>query len=119
MKKLIAAVSLFALPMLTFAQNVVDANTLIQKFNRILNAAIPIIVTLAVIWIVWYIFKFMIAGGDEDKQKSKTGIAYGVVGLFIILSIWGLVNILVRTFGLDNRVPVEQLPKVIQTTTTI
>ncbi len=118
MKKLIAVV-LFASPVLTFAQGVTDANSLIAKFNRLVNAAIPIIVTLAVVWIVWYVFKYMIAGGEEEKKASKGGIVYGIVGLAIILSIWGLVNILVRTLGLDNTVPVNQLPHVIQTTTSI
>jgi hypothetical protein len=115
MKKLIAFSFLFALPVLTFAQGVTDADSLIAKINRILNAIIPILISFAVVYLIYAIVKYIIATDEEGRATGKSMIGYGILGLFLILSIWGLVNILVRTFGLNNNVPVNQIPGVIQT----
>lgn len=114
MKKLIGF-SLLALPGLVSAQNVTDANSLVDKINSILNAVIPILISFAVVYIIYAVVRYVIASTDEGREKGKSAIGYGILGLFIILSIWGLVNILVRTFGLNTNVPTDQIPGVIET----
>lgn len=115
MKKFIALSFLFALPVLTFAQGVTDADSLIRKINNIFNAVIPIFISFAVVYLIYAIVKYIIAGDEDKRKEGKTMVMYGIIGLFLILSIWGLVNILVRTFGLNNNVPVNQIPRVIET----
>jgi hypothetical protein len=46
---------------------------------------------------------YVVAVNDEKKAAAKDKIIYGIVGLFIMISVWGLVNILVNTFGLNNK----------------
>jgi len=116
MKKLIA-LSLFALPGFVSAQDVTDANSLIAKISSILNAVIPILVSFAVVYLIYAIVKYIIAGDEDKRKEGKTMVGYGILGLFLILSIWGLVNILVRTFGLRNTPPEGQIPEVIDTRT--
>ncbi|MCR4334231.1 MAG: pilin [Patescibacteria group bacterium] len=126
MKKIITAVSLFVLPIIAFAQQVVptysrvlDANSLFGKVNTILNAIIPILISVAVVWLIYAIVKYVVAGNEDDKEVGKSHIKWGVIGLFVILSIWGLVNILVQTFGLNNIVDQNQIPNVLRINQTI
>ncbi|MEK7607362.1 MAG: hypothetical protein AAB484_00315 [Patescibacteria group bacterium] len=83
--------------------------------KRILDAALPLIIAIAVVWFIWGIFMYVVAIDDEKKKAAKDKIIYGIVGLFIMISVWGLVNILVRTFGLSNTGPgtiVSPLPTI-------
>jgi hypothetical protein len=36
------------------------------------------------------------------KTKGKNLMLYGLVGFFVMVSVWGLVNILTGTFGFGN-----------------
>ncbi len=105
MKKLIALVLSF-MPSLAFAQTeITNVNQVVSTATKIGNIVVSLAITFAVIWIIVSIVRFFIAGGEEDKQKGKDAIIYGVIGLFLILSIWGLVFILTNTFKTKNTIP--------------
>jgi len=100
MKKIITLLAL-ATPTLAFAQTstINDVNGLSSKIIGIFNIAIYILVALAVLFIVWNIVMALIKGSDPAAKSAALGnIGYGILGLFIIVSIWGLVNILTGTF---------------------
>ncbi len=65
----------------------------------ILNSIIPIIVALTVLYVIWGAFGLARSDGEEDRKKYRDIILYGIVGLFVMVSIYGLVNILSGTFG--------------------
>jgi hypothetical protein len=44
----------------------------------------------------------MISADEEQKTKGRDKIIYGIIGLVVIVGMWGLVNIVTKTFGLDN-----------------
>ncbi len=74
---------------------------LIGQINAVINTIIPFLVGLAVLVIIWGVFNYIAGAGDEEKRaEAKTYIVWGVVGVFIMLSIWGLVNVLVNSFAL-------------------
>ena len=77
---------------------------IILKIKDILNSIIPVIVTLGVIYFVWGIVQYVIADGEEAKKKGKDRIIYGIIGFAVIVGLWGLVNILVNTFGLNSSI---------------
>lgn len=100
MKKLFYLASVL-IPSISLAQTsiVTDANSLTQKLIDIGNVVIYVLISLAVIFIIWNVVMFLIKSGDEEgRGKARSQILWGIVGLAIILSIWGLVNILVNTF---------------------
>lgn len=112
MKKLIAlAVSLA--PLSVFAQQITDANSLTSKLTNIGNTAVTLLISFSVIWIIISVVRYLIAGGEEERKKGGWAILWGLVGLFVILSIWGLVAILTNTFGTSNNVPRDKFPQVI------
>lgn len=72
-----------------------------------LNYAVYLIMGLAIVMFVWNIYKYFIAGGDNADGKKEAGmyVMWSVIGFFVILSFWGLVNILTNTVKLNNNVP--------------
>lgn len=72
------------------------------KFQQLLNSALPVLVTLGVVYAVWGIVQYFIGDSDEAKSKGKDRIIYGIIGLAVIVGLWGLVYIVVNTFNLNN-----------------
>ena len=109
MKKLIVAFAVLMPSAAMAAQPITDVNSLASKMNGIGNTIIGILISLAVIWIIINVIQFIMASGD-DRAAKRNSILWGIVGLFVILSIWGLVNILSGTFATNNQAPVDQYP---------
>ena len=78
---------------------------MICQAQQILNSIIPVLITLGVVYFVWGVVQFMINDSEEAKTKGKDKIIYGVVGLAVIVGLWGLVNIITNTFGLSSTAP--------------
>ncbi len=109
MKKVLALASgtlaAFALPLVSLAQsvrNVSDAGTLI--INTINNVLVPVLFAVAFIVFLWGAFTTFIIGAtsDEVKEKGKGLMLWGLIGFFVMVSIWGLVNILTGTISFGN-----------------
>lgn len=67
---------------------------------------LPLLVTLAVAGFVWGIVKFfMNPDNEEGRKKGKTFIVWGLIALFIIVSMWGIVGILGKTFFIETTMP--------------
>lgn len=68
---------------------------------------VPLIFAIALLTFVWGVYEYFIAGGaDEEKRKQgRNFIMYGLIGFFVMISVWGLVNLLLGTFALDNNRP--------------
>ena len=67
------------------------------------NTAIPIGVAAALLGFLWGLMTLIWnAGNDKKRQEGKHVMIWGIVGLFIILSIVGIIAILQQTFGLQN-----------------
>src|SRR5438876_999031 len=107
MKKAYVAASVASLvPMVALAQQF-DISTFQGAYDAIVsiinNYIFPILLAIAVLVIAWGIFKFILHAGDEGERASgRALILWGIVGLFLMLSIWGLVNILYNSFALNR-----------------
>jgi hypothetical protein len=106
MKKILAILGVYAFPVLAFAQAVSgstnNVDDVINKIRALFNAAVPLIISLAIIYFLWYVFQYAIAGDEEKKGAAKSGMFYGIVAIAVMVSVWGLVNILVNTFGFSS-----------------
>lgn len=111
MKKYLALVfslAIFSLPALVLAQTTVGINDLgIEEVGTsimtIINGTImPLIIALGVLFIVWGIITYMTGKSDDAKKEGKDRIIFGIIGLAVIVSIWGLVAVLVNSFGLGT-----------------
>jgi len=112
MKKLFIVGVLLATPMVAGAISTVGDFTrrIIDVIN---NALVPLILAFAFIVFIWGVFRFFIADTEEAKTRGRELLVYGLIGFFVIISVWGIVNLLINTFDLDSRAPTE-LPKVLR-----
>jgi len=68
------------------------------------NSILALMMGIAVIMFVWYIINYYIKA-DADKKEAGQYLMWSLIGFFVILSLWGLVNILINTFGLGTGSP--------------
>lgn len=85
----------------------------LSTIKGLLDSVIPIIITGAVIYFFYGVAKYVMAAGDEDAQTAGRSIMiYGIIGLFVILGVWGLVALLGSTFGITIGGGAPTLPTV-------
>src|SRR3990167_11527532 len=77
-------------------------NGILCKISQILGAIVPVLVALGVVYFVWGVISYMIGGDEEAKKKGRDKIIYGIIGLAVIIGVWGLVSVLTRTFNVTN-----------------
>lgn len=101
MKRILATVLVGVSPMIALAQYSPSQGIggLFALVGSWVKLALPLLISIAVVWFVWNVFQFSIAGSEEKKAAAKSGMIWGIVGIFIMVSIWGLVGILQSTFG--------------------
>jgi len=73
--------------------------TIICRIGSILNTIIPFLIVLGVLYFAWGVVSYVIGGDEEAKTKGRDRMIYGVIGLAVIVGVWGLVGILNRTFN--------------------
>ncbi len=97
MKKNILNYTLLGLvfaPMLSLAAE--DIYGLIDDAGIILGALLPLIMTLSVFYFLWALAKYMLKAGTE-QEEAKQQMLWGIIILFVMISVWGLVSILQET----------------------
>jgi hypothetical protein len=75
-----------------------DIPSLLCKIGQILTSIVPILVALGIVYFVYGVIMYVIADDEEAKSKGRDSMIYGIIGLAVIVAVWGLVNILVKTF---------------------
>jgi hypothetical protein len=112
---LLALVSVFAPTAIVGAQpaNIGGFVSLINMASDLINRLIPFIIALTVLVFLWGVFRYVLSR-DSDSQKEAQGyMIWGIIALFVMVSVWGLVNILIKSFSLQNTAPeVPRLPVV-------
>ncbi len=67
------------------------------------RSLIPLIFALGVMFLAWGTTMLVLnAGNEEAREKGKSIMIWGLLGFFVLASVWALVGILLRTFQLDT-----------------
>lgn len=68
--------------------------------NNIGLRLIPFLGAVAFFLFVWGIARFIRAAGNEKELKdSKNIIIWGIVGMFVLVAVWGIIAFLRNEFG--------------------
>ncbi|KKS70584.1 MAG: hypothetical protein UV43_C0058G0003 [Parcubacteria group bacterium GW2011_GWF2_42_7] len=88
-------------PVLILAQGIEE--DVITPLRKIVDLLVPLLMVAAFVVFLWGIIKFITSGGDEEKKKSGKGlIIYGLIGLFVMVAVWGIVKLVAGTFRLQE-----------------
>lgn len=77
------------------------------QFLNIVSASVlkpvtVLIVSLGLLYFLLGVLKYIQSVDNEEKRKEgATMMTYGLVALFVMVSVWGLVHVLEGTFKLD------------------
>jgi hypothetical protein len=64
---------------------------------------LPIAITLAVLAFFWGLAKFILNSGNErTAADGKRIMVWGIIGLFVALSIWGIVGLIAEITGIGQ-----------------
>jgi hypothetical protein len=79
--------------------------TLLYKINeQILNPLIVLMFALALVLFIWGATRFIWKNdSDEERRTGAQHMLWGVVGMFIMVSVKAILWIVANTFGLDTR----------------
>jgi hypothetical protein len=83
----------------------------------ILKPIVPFLIGLGVVVFIYGVLVLVFSEGGEKKEEGKQYMFWGIIGIFVMVSVWGLVNILISTFNLSDNVPNIEI-KPIQSTQT-
>lgn len=100
---LIIVSSLTLFPLMVSAQfDGSDAESLfVSAHSLITGRIIPLFIALALTYTIYSVVQFMAASDDsQQREEKKQQIFWGIIGLFVITSIWGLIAIIGDSFGL-------------------
>lgn len=77
---------------------------LLTSINEsIVNPAIILLFSLALFFFLWGVVEYISnAESDEGRQKGQQHILWGIIGMVIMVSVFGILNIVLNTFGIDT-----------------
>jgi len=65
----------------------------------VIDPLIILVFALALVYFLWGVSRYIWHGGDEAKRtEGYQMMIYGVIALFVMVSVWSLVAILENTF---------------------
>lgn len=119
MKKFIttAGILSLALPLVVAAQanpRLGNVNDIAGGLGDIVTSLVPIAFTAAVLFFFWGLALYISAAGDESAQeKGKNIMLWGVIALFVMSSVWGLVVFIRTGLGVNQNTDIG-IPTVTQ-----
>jgi hypothetical protein len=101
MKKVLYS-SAYFLPVLALAQDD-SVGGLVPLIGNIINALVPIVVALALLYFFWGLARYILSAGDDGgKSEARMQMIWGIIALFVIVSVWGIVGLLGDTLGIQQ-----------------
>jgi hypothetical protein len=75
---------------------------LLSAIREILGLIVPIVVGLAVIYFFWGLAQFILHSNDSKvRDEGRSRMIWGIVALFVIFSIFGIINWIGSTIGIE------------------
>lgn len=83
-------------------------STVISRLISLLNSLIPLLIGAAVVVFLYGVMIFIAkasAGNAEGRADGIKFMIYGIIGIAVMVSVWGLVTFVTTTFGTTGGVP--------------
>jgi hypothetical protein len=118
-------ITAFLLPFAALADAVASPSSgnglfgVLSTIGSLISVVTPLVVALSLLAFLWglamYILSLGSSEGDKNKNKGRDLMVYGILTLFVIVSVWGLVNILKATIFPSGAAPsaAPQIPYII------
>ncbi len=76
---------------------------LARIYDSILEPLLFALFGVAVIIFIWGVIEFIRnSDSDDGREKGRNNIIWGMVGMVIMVSVFGIINIIIGTIGADK-----------------
>jgi Na+/proline symporter len=106
MKKIV--IPLFVLVLLVapvaFAQqpNFQYTNDWVTQLIAWSKSAVTFLMVLATLYFIWTVIGYIRVKEAKDAEEKKHAMIRGIIGLFVIVAIWGIIRVLSSTLGVSG-----------------
>ena len=105
MRKFVGVSSLIlvnlAMPVAVFADAGPGFMGVLATIALFLNGLIGILITLAIIVFFWGLVQYLVNVGEQKAEGLKI-MFYGLIAIFVMVSIWGILRLMQATFGISS-----------------
>jgi len=91
-------------PLLSHAETIDSSNakTLVKSLTKLINNRVfGLLILFALLNFMYSVVMFIKSADKEDKNEAKERLIWGIIGLFVIISIWAIVFTIANSFGLS------------------
>jgi hypothetical protein len=80
-----------------------NIDQLIVKISTyILNPFIAVLFVVATVWFLIGLIRYFLPQGNEQNRKiGQSHMLWGLVGMFLMISVFGIMRLIVNTFGVN------------------
>ena len=106
-KKLIIP-ALYLMPYAVFADagsqtgSKTDVEKVLEDILNLFGSIIPVIMIIATIVFLWGVAMYFVSADPEKRTEGRGLIIYGLIGLFVMVAVWGLVAIIQQFFDVGG-----------------
>jgi len=99
-------VSASVLSALVFGAAATDLNFftgLVTQLQSLVNLLVPLVIAIGLLLFIWGLVQYIVVSGDEAAtEEGRRKMVWGVIALFVIVSVWGLVALLGQLTGVGQ-----------------
>ncbi|HEY4507365.1 MAG TPA: hypothetical protein VJJ47_00560 [Candidatus Paceibacterota bacterium] len=94
MKKTSAFLAAAMLPAVALAAGISSGIVnILSLISNVIGMLVPILIGLGLVYFLWGVIQYVIAGNEEAKKGAKQVMLYGLLGLFVMVGVWGIINL--------------------------
>ncbi len=79
-----------------------NATGILCTIYKLVNIIIPLLILAAVAFFIFSVVTFIRADGEE-KEAARSGMINSIIGFVVILGLWGIVSVVLNTFGVGGQ----------------
>ncbi|MCR4275035.1 MAG: pilin [Candidatus Campbellbacteria bacterium] len=89
-------------PLFAFAQ-LGGVSNILTAIGRLIDTATPIVIGLALLVFFWGLIKFIMNSDDDEARKKGKGLMIGgIIALFVMVAIVGIINFIAAQVGVTT-----------------
>jgi hypothetical protein len=109
LKKVLSMMALFVV-VLPATVSAISLQNIIQNLSMtLLSPFINILLTAALVVFFWGMVKYIYSLGEKEKTEGRMLMVWGVIALFAMVSVWGLVRVVQETLNITDLEPIDSI----------
>lgn len=77
-----------------------DFKSTVGSVTSFVESLIPLLTAVAILVFFWGLADYVFAASSDEKEGGKQRLTWGVVGLFVITTIWAIVTFLTSSIAI-------------------